>query len=93
MALPPHVLLLQTFNSFFTARAIVVAAKLGIPDLLKGGPMPIEEIATKITNVNTESLYRTLRALHAAGIFEEVNAFFFFLSCCISLPEVFVQHE
>ncbi len=51
-------------------QAIYVAAKLGIADLLKSGPMKIEDLA-KQSNVDSASLYRLLRALAGFGIFAE----------------------
>jgi DNA-binding PadR family transcriptional regulator len=50
--------------------AINASVRLGIPDLLKDGPMSSEAIAQK-TQTHPPSLYRLLRALAAAGLFSE----------------------
>ena len=43
--LPPPVVMLQMIQGFWISRAIYVAAKLGIPDLLKGGPQSSKDLA------------------------------------------------
>jgi hypothetical protein len=50
--------------------AISACVALGIPDLLKDGPMSSDAIARK-TQTHPPSLYRLLRALAAAGLFAE----------------------
>ena len=51
-------------------QAINTSVALGIPDLLKNGPMSAEEIARR-TGTHGPSLYRLLRALAATGLFVE----------------------
>jgi predicted O-methyltransferase YrrM len=53
------------------SQAIYVAAKLGIPDLLVGGPKDGDDLA-RATTTNTQSLSRVLRLLAANGVLEEV---------------------
>ena len=53
------------------SQAIYVAAKLGIPDLLVGGPRDGDDLASA-TNTITQSLSRVLRLLAANGVLEEV---------------------
>jgi hypothetical protein len=60
--------MLQMIQGFWVSRAIYVAAKLGIPDLLKDGPKSPDELA-HATGTHAPSLYRVLRALHSIGIF------------------------
>src|SRR5262249_38243205 len=50
--------------------AINASVALGIPDLLKDGPMSSDAIARR-TATHAPSLYRLLRALTAAGLFAE----------------------
>ena len=55
---------------FMTSQAISVAAKLGLADLLEGGAKTAEELA-QATGTKARPLYRSMRALASAGIFEE----------------------
>lgn len=57
---------------YWVARLIHVAAKLGLADLLKKGPRPLEDLATA-AGVQPEPLYRVLRALASVGIFTETK--------------------
>ncbi|HBB35073.1 MAG TPA: methyltransferase [Cyanobacteria bacterium UBA8803] len=62
--------LLQLICGKWVSQAIYVAAKLGIADLLKEGAKSSEELANS-TGVDSQSLYRVLRALASMGIFAE----------------------
>src|SRR5713101_4377476 len=66
----PPVAMLQMIAGFWVSRAIYIAAKLGIADLLKGGPQSSEELA-QATGLHAPSLYRVLRALASVGVFAE----------------------
>ena len=66
----PSFKMIQLMTGFWLSRAIYVAAKLGIADLLKEEPKDIGELA-KATGSHEPSLYRILRALASAGIFAE----------------------
>jgi hypothetical protein len=57
-------------TGYWLSQAIYAAAKFGIADLLKNGPLPVEVLAQK-TTTNPDALYRLLRALASAGIFAE----------------------
>ena len=59
----------MTMN-YWVSRAIYVAARLGIADLLADGDRSSEELA-KSTQVHGPSLYRLLRALTNVGLFTE----------------------
>lgn len=59
--------LIQLSTGFITARAIYVAAKLGIADLLDEGPRCARELAAKLA-VHPNALFRILRLLASAGI-------------------------
>jgi hypothetical protein len=68
--IPPSVAMLQLIGGFWVSRAIYIAAKLGIADLLKSGPQSSEELA-QATGMHAPSLYRVLRALASVGVFAE----------------------
>jgi O-methyltransferase len=52
------------------SRAVYIAAKLGLPDLVQPGPKTAEELAES-TGTHAPSLYRVLRALASAGVFKK----------------------
>jgi O-methyltransferase domain/Dimerisation domain len=54
------------------SQAVYVATRLGIPDLLAGGPRDIEELAQE-TDSHPPSLRRVLLALAAAGVLNKVG--------------------
>jgi O-methyltransferase domain/Dimerisation domain len=68
--IPPSVAMLRMISGFRVSRAIYVAAKLGIADLLKDGPKSIDELA-RLTSTHPPSLYRVIRALASVGVFAE----------------------
>ena len=62
--------LLRLVNGHQAARAIQVAAELGIADELADGPRGVDELAAA-TGTYEPSLYRLLRALAALGVLHE----------------------
>jgi hypothetical protein len=62
--------MLRMISGFWLSRALSVAVKLGIADLLRDGPKSIEDLA-QITKTYAPSLYRVLRALAGEGIFTD----------------------
>lgn len=64
--------MIQFITGFWTSRALYVAAKLGIADLLQSGPKTVAELA-EATGTHAPSLYRIMRALTSAGIFKREN--------------------
>lgn len=68
--LPASAAMLQMIQAFWVSRAICVTAELGIPDLLKNGPMKTDELGP-VVGAHPPSLYRLLRALASVGIFVE----------------------
>jgi hypothetical protein len=62
--------LLSIATGYQRSRALMVAAELGIADLLRAGPRSVEELAAA-TGTHAATLYRLLRALAAVGVFEE----------------------
>jgi hypothetical protein len=68
--LPPPVAMLDMIKGFWVSRALYVAAKLGIPDLLRDEPKSSDDLA-QATGTHAPSLYRVLRALDSVGVFAE----------------------
>ena len=62
--------LIQLSTGFITARAVHVAAKLGIADLLDQGPRRAAEIAEKLA-VDPDALFRIMRLLAGAGVLKQ----------------------
>jgi SAM-dependent methyltransferase len=54
------------------AKAVYVAAKLGVADELADGPLAVDELARR-TGAHSDALYRVPRALAAEGLFDEVE--------------------
>ncbi|MFH1017077.1 MAG: methyltransferase [Pseudomonadota bacterium] len=72
---PKHILE-RLLTGYQVTQLIYVAAKLGIPDLLKGGPRSSSALARAV-GAHPKSLYRVLRTLSVLGIFsEKPNAHF-----------------
>lgn len=65
---PPSLLYLLAGG--WLTHALSLVAEIGIADLLIGGPRAGEELASA-TGMHEPSLYRVLRALSGAGIFQE----------------------
>jgi hypothetical protein len=71
-ALPPGIVLYQMAIGHYVSRALYLAAKLGIADLLKDGPRDHRELASA-SETHAPSLNRVLRLLASVGIFEELE--------------------
>ena len=69
-ALPPGVILYQLAIGHYVSRALHLAAKLGIADLLAGGPRDASDLA-EATGAHAPSLRRVLRLLASVGVFDE----------------------
>ena len=69
---PPPFIMLHLISGFWISRAIYVAAKLGIADLVKDEPKTAAELAQE-TGTHAPSLYRVLRALASLSIFAKDN--------------------
>ena len=67
---PPYLRMLQMISGFWISRAIYIAAKLGIADLVKDQPKTAAELA-QATGTHAPSLYRVLRALASVHTFTE----------------------
>lgn len=66
----PENQMMQIILGKWISKPVNVAAKLGIPDILKDKSRTIDELA-EITNTHPDSLYRMMRALAGVGIFVE----------------------
>ena len=65
----------EVFNligGYRISQAIYVVAELGIPDLLAAGPRHCDELARQ-TNTHAPTLFRILRFLAGAGLFNELG--------------------
>jgi ubiquinone/menaquinone biosynthesis C-methylase UbiE len=67
---PPPVAMLQMIAGFWVSRALYLAAKLGIADLVQEQSRTATELAA-VTGTHAPSLYRVLRALASVGVFAE----------------------
>jgi hypothetical protein len=66
------VTLFQMILGGWVQQSISVAAKLGIPDLLKDGPKDHNQLA-EMTQTHAPTLYRLMRALTSVGLFTELE--------------------
>jgi hypothetical protein len=71
-ALPPGQALYQMAIGHFASRALYLAAKLGLADLLSGGPRDAPDLA-RATETHAPSLSRVMRLLTSVGVFEELD--------------------
>jgi|SRR5581483_7195821 len=76
---PPPVAMLQFVQGYWASRAVYVAAKLGIADLLKDGPRSAEDLA-QASNTHAPTLYRVLRALASIGVLRQAGDLLFALT-------------
>jgi SAM-dependent methyltransferase len=67
---PPQAVLYQLGVGHYVSRALYVATKLGVADLLKDGPLSVPELAAA-TGTHPASLGRVLRLLVSVGVFTE----------------------
>ena len=69
-SLPPPLLLYQMAIGHYVSRALHLAAKLGLADLLADGPRHSVDLAGA-TSTHAPSLNRVLRLLASVGVFDE----------------------
>ena len=70
-AFPPPMQILLLSEGAVTHTALVLAANLGIADLLAQGPQTVDALA-QATSTHSPSLYRVLRLLSSLGVFAEI---------------------
>jgi hypothetical protein len=64
--------MLQLTMGALVSQAISVIARLGVADVLAGGPQPVGEIAERV-GAHSTALYRVLRALGDVGVVAELE--------------------
>jgi O-methyltransferase domain/Dimerisation domain len=64
--------LLGVLSGGVVAQCCYAVARLGIPDLLAEGPVPVTELAAR-TGANVQALRRILRALSSMGLFRRIE--------------------
>ena len=64
--------MINLIGGYRISQAIYAIAELGIPDLLAGGPRRCDELARE-TNTHAPTLFRILRFLTGAGLFNELR--------------------
>src|SRR5215472_7847468 len=70
--LPPQLVLYQLAIGHYFSRAVHLAAKLGVADLLKDGPRSADDLA-RMTETHAPSLRRVLRLLASVNVFCELE--------------------
>jgi hypothetical protein len=68
--LPPAAQLVQMASGYWISKVVFAAAKLGLADLLAGGPRSAAELAGP-TRTHAPSLHRLMRALASLGVLTE----------------------
>jgi SAM-dependent methyltransferase len=63
-------MLRELLCGFWVSQSIYVAAKIGVADILAGGPQSCERLA-ETAGVEVGALYRVMRTLASYGLFEE----------------------
>src|SRR5262245_20740914 len=69
-ALPPPVALYQVAIGHYLSRALELAARQGVADLLRAGPRSAADLAHEL-GANAPALQRVLRLLASVGVFDE----------------------
>src|SRR3712207_3224417 len=82
--LPPPAQLLQHLSGYMVTQTLAVLAELDVAEHLADGPVPVAELATKLS-VDADALYRFLRGAASVGVFEEVSPGTFGLTPTASL--------
>lgn len=91
----PSTKLMRLINSYQVSQAIHVAAMLGVADQMKDGPKSSDDLA-RLCGAHPKSLYRLLRALAAAGIFQEAGEKEFSLTplgVCLTTDALSSRHD
>jgi len=64
--------MLDLITGYWVSQLVFVAARLGLADLLKGGPKTAAQLAAS-TGTHPVALHRILRALASVGVFAEIK--------------------
>src|SRR5262245_57851740 len=68
---PPQINLLEIITGVWTAKALSVAARLGVADRMSGDRAYSSDTLAGQVGAHPESLYRLMRALSTVGVFKE----------------------
>lgn len=68
----PEEHILEIVRGFWQSRALAIAAELEIADQLADGPLALDVLAER-TQTHAPSLFRLMRALESAGVFQQVS--------------------
>lgn len=66
----PGVALMSMLNAYMVSQSVYAAAKLGVADYLKNGPLDVSALA-KLSGAHGASLLRVMRLLATHGVFDE----------------------
>jgi len=66
----PEEQLWDLMRGALAARAVAIAADLGVPEALASGPRSVEDVAREL-GADSDALHRVLRALASEGVFAE----------------------
>ncbi|MCI0408322.1 MAG: acetylserotonin O-methyltransferase [Acidobacteria bacterium] len=69
---PLHAQMLDLITGYWVSQIVFVAAKLGLADLLKGGPKTAAQLAAS-TRIHPLARHRIMRALASVGVFSEIK--------------------
>ena len=69
----PRVGMMRMLHAPLVTQLVVVAAELGLADLVAERPRTVEDLAARL-DVLPDPLYRVLRALASVGVFREVSS-------------------
>jgi hypothetical protein len=86
---PPDYVMMEFASSFWVAKAIGVAADLGIADFLNKKPTSISELAS-LTQTHEPSLLRLMRVLCGNGIFRDTGGNIY---CNTKLSEALMEES
>ncbi len=75
----PALALVEMVAGFRNSQVVGVVARLGVADELASAPLPVEEVGARL-GVDTDNLYRLLRAAATVGILEEPSPRIFALN-------------
>ena len=70
--LTPEDQMMQWITSKWITKPIYIITELGIADLLRDGPLNVDDLAKK-TDTHAPTLFRILRALSSVGVFAETE--------------------
>jgi len=77
--LTPEDQMMQWITSKWITKPICVITELGIADILRDGPLSVDDLAKK-TDTHAPTLFRILRALSSVGVFSETEDLVFGLT-------------